>query len=253
MSHTLLDGINFLRTSLLDDTGGTGIDWTTITEGDDENHQLRWSNEELTTFINESWKQVARRLLCYRSSDAFTLSVKTGVNKYVLDSKILKIISVESQQQKTQIKERDLLEIVDIRGWRDNEGYILAWCPEYDTQEVLVYPKPIQDDVFYLTVYHLPLIDLSWSKPDQKITIRDEWFLGMLNYAAGLAYLKDEANSLDEARSRMFMDKFEQEFSNTSAYAESRKSKTANRPVAYGGINPSLPWMQRPRHGGRWY
>jgi hypothetical protein len=253
MSHTLLDGINYLRTSLLDDTGGTGIDWTIISEGDDENHQLRWSNEELTVFINEAWKQVARRLLCYRSADLYTIALKKGVSKYPLDSKILKIISAESNLQHEKVRERDLLEIISIRDWRDNEGYIKAWCPEYDTQEILVYPKPSEDDTLYLTVYHLPPIDLTWSKPDQKVTVRDEWFIGMLNYAAGLAYLKDEANSIDEPRSRMFMDKFEAEFSNTSAYAESRKRKTTNRSISYGGIGPAIPWIQRPRQGGKWY
>jgi len=253
MSHTLLDGITYLRTSVLDDTGGTGIDWPSITEADDENHQLRWSNEEITIFINEAWKQVARRLLCYRSADLFSTAVKIGTNKYSIDPKILKIISIESLKQQEKIQERDFLEIIAIRDWRDNTGYIKAWCPEYDSQEILVYPKPIQDDTLYMAVYHLPPIDLTWTNPSQKITVRDEWFLGMLNYAAGLAYLKDEANSLDEGRSKMFMDKFMTEFSDTSAYAESRKHKTAHRQIKYGGIEPSLPWLQRPRQGGKWY
>lgn len=245
MARTLLDGINYLRTSILDDTGGSGIDWSTINEASPENHMLRWSNEELAYFINEAWKQVARRLLCYRDGDRWTIKVKAGIVEYPIDSKIIQIIHVESQVNGKELPEKDYLEVVTGVSWRGQTGYLKYWMPEYNTGVVRVYPTPSIDDTLYLVAYHLPLIDLTWDNPDQVISMRDEWFNSMMNYAAYLAYLKDEANSKDEPRANMFLQMFNQEFPQTSAYSESRRRKTTRRGIKYGGIEENIKYPGR--------
>ena len=58
---TLLELVKHLRTNILYDTGGTGVDWSGYVEDDYSSIQLRWTNEELTANINDSIIQVYHR------------------------------------------------------------------------------------------------------------------------------------------------------------------------------------------------
>ena len=108
---TLLQLIKHLRETILDDTGGTGVDWTAIDETDDAAAQLRWSNEELTRCINEAILQAHRRsLLIKDASGDYDITVTAGTPEYLLDPRIIrikgaKLVSTGKQLEKVEIED----------------------------------------------------------------------------------------------------------------------------------------------------
>ena len=81
------------------------------------------------------------------------------------------------------------------------------------------------------------MVPMSWDLAEiDTPDIKEEHQLAMLNYAAFLAYNKDEANTFDPQRAEYYRQLFVQEFSNTSAYSEIRQTRTRNRTVRYRDV-----------------
>lgn len=230
---TLLDLVTYLRTNILDDTGGQGVDWTGHTEESYDSYQLRWTNEELVSNINEAINQVYRR--ASPVEDIITISVDSGKEVYTLPSHVLKILLVRSSEGH-ELKEESLGNLWDVRDFNLKVGTTSKFVTNYTTNTIRLYPIPEKDQELTLMVYRLPKVKLTWDDYcDSNIELREEFNLPMLNYAAHLCYLKDEANTLDPNRASVFMQLFDREFPFTSSYSTIRKSRTGNRPVKYGG------------------
>jgi hypothetical protein len=222
--------VTFLRTNILDDTGGTGVDWTTITKNDDSSFQLRWTNEELVDNINEAILQVYRRSNPIK--DIITLNVLSGVELYTLPSHVTKIALVKRSDGKAIVEK----EVDDIWMLPYKIGDLIYYSSDYTTGSFRLYPTPKVDEVISLLVYRDPMIKLSWSSPVVSPELRESYHVPMLNYAAYLSYMKDEANTSDPTRAASFSNIFDKEFPPTSVYSQIRKSRTSNRPIKYIGI-----------------
>ncbi len=235
---TLKELIKYMRVSILDDTGGTGVVSEDISEDDLDVIQLRWTNEELTIFINEAINQVYRRIYPIQKVEPlFNITTVAGTAAYAMDQRILRILGIHSTQQNKPIQQADYLEV-----WNCNPELLTKsatpelYFPDYDNATLTLAPVPIAVDTLQLFVHRLPLSPLSWSANTASPELRSEWQIPMLNYAAFLAYQKDEANALDPQRAQTFLNMFEKEFLQTSAYSDTRKRRNSNRGVSYGGI-----------------
>lgn len=232
----LLEAISYLRTNILDDVGGLGSDWESFTDTDSTSLQLRWTNEELVSSINEAINQVYRRILPVKEmNDAFDITTVSGTSEYTLDPRILQIEGIRS---KTTGKILKRIAIEDL--WADEklftkQGTPVSYIPNIDTGIIHLYATPDVSDTYSLLVYRLPLKSLSWDDPYTDIELRREFIIPMLSYAASICYEKDEANTLDPNRVVYFLSKFNQEFPATSAYSDTRKRRTSNRSIEYGG------------------
>lgn len=235
---TLLELVTYLRVSILDDEGGTSLEWIDITEDDDEHVQFRWTNEELTKYIDLAQKQVARTLLCFKSDDAqFAVSVVADTAEYTLNTDIIKIKGMYLDSTGKEIYKKELEDFVGISQWRTKTG-----TPDYaiideNKDKIKLYPIPTEDDTLNLIVYHLPLTELDWETAEtQSPEIREEYQIPMLYWAAHLAYQKDAANALDPEASLKMRGLFEQEFGIHTAKSETKQRRSRNRRIAYGGI-----------------
>lgn len=228
----MLDLVQYLRTNILDDTGGQGVDWSSHTEDDYDTYQLRWSNDELVSNINEAIRTVYRRAMPVR--DIHTLGCTALKETYKLPTYILKIIDTKTSNN-LSLKE---VSIDDVWGNGDlltRTGEPLYYVSDHLTNTIRIYPIPDKEYTITLMVYRLPLKSLDlYSQED--VELKEEFLFPMLNYAAALCYMKDEANVLDPNRSQYFMGLFDREFPFTSSYSTIRKSRTANRPIKYGGL-----------------
>lgn len=235
---TLYELVKHLRQSVLDDVGGTGVDWAAIVEGTSDVDQLRWSNEELTRFINEAEKQACRSAFLLKSASTdFDISVVSGTSEYALDSRIIRIKGAYLNSTGLELVPLEYEDVMSIPNWRTTTGTPTGYILDIESQTITLYPQPIADDTVSLLVYRLPLADMSWSlavtdTPD----IRLEHQLDMLFYAAYLAYQKDEANTFDPNRADYYRQLFEKQFSTTSAYGDTRRARTSNRPIRYRGL-----------------
>ena len=244
----LLELIEYLRVSILDDTGGLGIDWSGISKDDNEATLLRWSNEELTQNINEAIRQVYRRILPVKDI-AITVPVIASTHTYALNPLILQILGVKSPLTSLPLSRLDIEDIWEVPQWDTVEGDPTHYIPNYDTGTIRLYPIPTQSDTLDLMYYRLPLTELSWTKNTVSPELRNEFQIPMLNYALFLAYMKDEANTNDPQKATNFLALFNQEFPQTSAYSDNRKRKTTNRAIRYGGLYQNGTTKNRNKYG----
>lgn len=234
---TLLELVTHLRTSILDDVGGINVEWDGISEDDTNAAQLRWSNEELTRFINEAQKQACRSAFLLKSADAtFQVAVTADLATYTLPSKIIRIKGIWLESTGKELSQIEYEDLMGITNWRTDTGTPSYVVVDYDTGTLRLYKTPLIDDTINILAYHLPLEDMDWNTAViDTPEIREEYQIDMLAYAAHLAYQKDEANTFDPQRSEYFRQLFAQKFSDTSAYGDTRRRRTTGRTIRYGG------------------
>ena len=233
----LLEAITYLRTNILDDTGGLGADWESFRDTDSDSLQLRWTNEELTASITESINQVYRRILPIKDSDPIFQIVSTvSVQNYSLDSRILQVLGVRDSTTGKILERLDLSDVWEEKDLFTREQTSTRYIPNYDTGTITFYPIPTETVTYNLLVYRLPLSNPDWNKNNKDLLLREEFIVPMLYYAAHICYDKDEANVLDPGRAVYFLPRFNQEFLMTSAYSDTRKRSTTNRTISYGGL-----------------
>lgn len=229
---TLLELVNHLRKNILDDTGGQGVDWETYFEEESGSMQLRWTNEELVDNINEAIRQVYRRI--NPIVDVYYLTVQEGVSDYTLKPYVLKVLSGR-REDGVSLKEKSIHDYT-FKDFESNTGLLVSFIPDQLTNKIRIYPIPLTDEVVTFHIHRLPKVNLTWDSPDNSPELREEFQIPMLNYAAYKCYLKDEANTYDPNRAAIFQTNFDREFPFTSAYSNTRKARTTNRPIKYGGL-----------------
>lgn len=234
----LLDLIRVMRHNYLDDTGGSNVDWKLISEQDDEVVLLRWSNEELTFYINEAVDQVYRRMLPAQGHyPEFNITLQVDEAEYDLNPKILRILGARLVNAK-----RDLVATDTQQLWhtgcdlQNDKGQVQTYLVDYNDPRIRFYRIPTVVDTVQLFVQRLPFVSLSWDNNNTEVELKPEWQAPMLYHAISLAYLKDEANTYDPKRSDIFKAKFDSEFPETSAYAQVQKYRNSFRGVSYGGV-----------------
>lgn len=234
---TLLELVTHLRESILDDVGGTSVDWSEFAEDNVASSQLRWTNEELTRFINEAQNRVCIDALAIKDSSTFSISVVAGTAEYTLDSRILQIKGIYLNSNGKELIEAEYEDLYGMQNWRTNTGTPTHYVLDIDTGKIRLYPEPESNDTIYLVVYRLPLEQFDWETNDtQSSELRLEYQIPMLNWAAYLAYQKDEANTFDPQRATYFRQLYSADFTYNSPYQDIRRRRSSNRTIRYGGI-----------------
>jgi hypothetical protein len=231
----LLELVTYLRTNILEDNGGQGVDWTGWDENTYDTIQLRWSNETLVAYINEAITQVYRRTNPVK--DIWFLPLTALINDYTIPPYVQTIELVRRLSDGRSLNKKELEEIWEYRDLETRVAEPVYYIVDTQTNNLRVYPIPVVDDTLELIIYRLAKIKLTWADNQETVPeLREDYHIPLLNYAASLAYKKDEANTLDPNRSAMFAAEFDREFPFVSAYSNIRKSRTSNRPVRYGGL-----------------
>jgi len=232
----LLDQIKFLRESILDDIGGTGVDWQDINETQAESSQLRWTNEELAFFLTQAEREVARRAKLLKDTTGnYDITTVADQMEYPLDEKVLRVIHAEIDGK--PLADKEIEEIYKTYRWKERKGTPQVIITDHSARSVSLWPIP--DAVFTaeLIVYRLPLVDLDWDLADsQSPEIPEMHHFPMINYAAYLAYMKDEANALDPTRAAQYKGLFDTDYPDQTWSAEMRKMRNRGRTVKYGGL-----------------
>lgn len=236
---TLYDAVKQLRVYILNDIGGTGNNWELVDEGTNGvASKLLWSNEELTKYIDEAQIEVARRCNLFEDFGTdFNITLTAGNSIYDLHPKITHVIGNILQSNGQQLEHIDMKQIFEETRWDQDTGTPRKFAMNYRSKQVYFFPTPVVADTWKPFVYRLPLNTLNWSSSTSDLEVPDEYAFKMLWYAAALAYLKNDVDTYDPKESKKFMDLFDGEFETTSAYSDTRKRRTSNRGVKYGGIS----------------
>lgn len=244
---TLLDLVKYMRESILDDTGGVGVDWQALYEDDVASYQLRWTNEELTFFLNAAYdKAVRSSFLIKKSEPDLFIPVIAATAEYQLDPLIIRLKQLTLDSTGRELMPVEYEELSCIRNWRDKKGTPTSYVIDEVDNTIRLYPEPLVDDTVSIIYYRLPLLKLSWDDNLQPLEIKPEHQVDMVDYAVYMAYNKDDANTLDPTRALTYLNKFERNFGHSSVYGEIRRKRSRNRGVSYGGL------MSSSRINSRW-
>lgn len=232
----LLDQIKYLRESILDDVGGTGVVWQNVHQTEAEAAQLRWTNEELAFFLTQAEREVARRArLLLDTSGNYDITTVADQMDYALNGKVLRVL--HAQLDERSLKDAEIEDIWDTYNWkgrRDKPQYIVT---DRTGRTVSLFPTPDAVYTINLAVYRLPLIDLNWDLADtQEPEVPEMHHFPMINFAAYLAYMKDEANALDPTRAAQFKGLFDADYPDQTWNSEMRRMRNRGRTIKYGGL-----------------
>jgi len=234
---TLLELVKHLRESILDDTGGTGVVWEDLDEDNVDSSQLRWTNEELTNLINEAILQVHRRILLIKdASGDYDITVGSGDSDYALDDRIIRIKGAKLVSNGKQLVRAEIEDLWGLDDWDGKVATPTSYVVDYETGGFKLYPIPVVDDTVKLLVYRTETNPLVWASNSVSPEMTTRYQIPMLNYAAHLAYNKDEANTFDPKRSEFLLALFTREFPGISAYSEVRRSRTSHRGIRYRDV-----------------
>ena len=233
---TLLELVTELRNKL-DDKGGHLTDWELAASS----NLLRWTNDELVLLINESEREVCRRiplLVDGTTEDVVQIDVEADESLYLLNSVITRVLRAKTTSNDkvlNGVSWRDL-EGVDDK-WDTRTGTVLNYILDWDTGYLKLQPTPTTTDTISMRVNRMPLDALEWTNREwQEPEIPTDYHYKMLHWALHLAYEKDEPNTLDRGKSEYHRDKFEYEFGpKENVYSQERK-KRVKRPIKYGGL-----------------
>lgn len=246
----LLEAVKYLRQYVLADTGGHRIDWTSITEDSNDSVMLRWNNEELVFFINEAMSQVYRRISPKQGHyTEFDIPILPDITDYTFDPRIIKITHARLQDANINLcaVHREDQDFENSGSWRDDKGTPAIYLVDEETQSIKLSPSfshpvgvplipaPVMDTL-QLIVTRMPMVPLTWDRPEDVIELRESMVVPMLSYAAHMAFSKDEANALDAAAASKYLQTFDRHFLFKSSYAERRQRRSTQTRTRYGGL-----------------
>jgi len=229
----LEDLVKYLRFEILDDFVSG---WEAISEYDTDS-QLLWSNESLARYINEAEKQAVRRSLLIKDYTTYTIDAVSGDHTYDIDDKIIRILDIDNDTDGLPLTGIEYDDVRGIQNWKSKTGTPSYYIVDYNSNTVRLYPTPDASHTLNLVVYRLPLEEQDWdASMSSAPEIRTEYHIPMLHYAAFLAYSKQDVDAFDPQKATYHLQQFNAEFTDTSAYSETRKRRQSNQTTKYGGL-----------------
>lgn len=186
-----------------------------------------WSDSELLRLLNLAEAQACRRaqLIVDSSTEEdndelplCTLSITAGTATYSLSPKILQIRRCQLRSMSYPLRGPvQIDELDDVAwGWMGTGGIVSAGTggsPSVFTNEsnnrITIVLAPASDDTADLVVVRLPLDDITLSTSPE---IEDQYHLGLCNWAAHLAYMKPDSETINLNLAKMHEDLFIREF-----------------------------------------
>jgi len=192
------------------DTGAAPAGFTYFWEFDDSS--CLFKNAELIQYLNNTHREIAIRTHCYRDTEAelCQINVWAGTAIYELDQRILSIEDVLLNSTGISMIKTQLRDHRETADHRTTTGTPTHYLEENKPFRLALYPIPVVADKLYLTVYRLPLEEMTWAgrksdvdePPEQ---LREALIQGALSYA----YQKRDADTVEAGRQRFHSHEFE--------------------------------------------
>jgi len=217
---------------------------------DDATSPYLWTDDELTGYLDEAHEEAAirARLIEFDTQDAADtvidqIQVVTGTAAYAKDSRIIEIRRV--------LYDGDLLirtygtELDDLYGddWRSETGVPTHYLEGQTTIRLYPYPAevlsgappaPINAEMLDLVGFRLPSGKLGETIQSPEIPAKDH--VNLMDWAAHLAYLRPDAETVNQKLSDYYEARFTKEYGERLTAGQERKRHEARRKtVRYAG------------------
>lgn len=142
------------------------------------------------------------------------IPIVAGTSTYAYSPKIIKILDVQLDSQSEPLQ-RVLLEKFSLhfpyQNWRKlTPGTPKAWCPNIESDKLVLLPEPTEDDTAYLTVSRFPLDRLDYNAtPAPELGFREEYHEDLIPWILHLAFSKKDAQTDRPQMSAFYREKFD--------------------------------------------
>ncbi len=177
-----------------------------------------WSDPEIIDFVNQAEDEACRRagLLVDSSSSITEISVSAGDYAVELDSSVIYVrrVRVQGGQVLQPRVSRSMDE--DAPGWEDTPaGNPVIFVPDWESGKLRIWPPFSSAATLRLTVVRTPLNEMLEDSDEPEIPRR--YHKSLLDWVKHLAYQKQDADTMDIAKSAQFEERFTAEFGPPSA------------------------------------
>lgn len=172
------------------------------------------SDSELNLRLEEAIKEACIRanLIIDSTTPAIcNISVLTGTNQYLIDSRILDIVRIELPSVTGTLGKLGYKALDDDdSGWKTRNGPPSAYAMDLDNRSLTFSHVPIVDETAVLTVSRLPIqsIQLDTDSPE----IQSRWHYPLVYWMASLSYRTHDSDLFDPNAAQGFAIEFERVF-----------------------------------------
>ena len=195
-----------------------------------------WEDAEFFRYADEAQKQFTRLTdgIPESTSAAVTeISVTSGTDTYALSPLVLKVRAARTLSDGRPLDVLNLEDMVTRGNYFDGRtGIVKVVVTGMDVDSVRVWPMPIADMTVKLSVFRMPLLDIT--DTSTAFEIAPQHHLNLLPWIKYRAYSKQDAEAFDKTRAADFKSVFETYC--TAVKAEQARARHKPRAVAYGGI-----------------
>ena len=182
---------------------------------DDTNPEAHlWEDEDLIAYANAAQREACRRadlLIDSSTPSVCRINLVAGTAVYPLSPLVIKVIRAVLSSTNTilhHLRTKDL--DYSVNQWTTRTGTPEAFVIDSQSNAIRVYPIPVSTDILRLTVSRYPLNELS--DPSDTPEIDEQYHFGLIDWMCHLAYMKQDAETVDLIKSKSFQTFFDEKF-----------------------------------------
>lgn len=195
-----------------------------------------WEDAEFFRYADEAQKQFTRLtdgIPESTSAPVTEIAVTAGNDTYALSPLVLKVRAARTLSDGRPLEVLNLEDMVTRGNYFDGRtGTVKVVVTGMDVDTVRVWPMPSEDMTVKLSVFRMPLVDIT--DVSVAFEIAPHHHLNLLDWVKHRAYRKQDAEAFDKQKSDEFKTAFETYC--TKVKAEQARARHKPRAVAYGGI-----------------
>lgn len=182
---------------------------------------LRWSNAELTRYLNDAKDEFTRRIPIIDRTTAAdsnslpicSISVTAGTREYAISPRVFVVRDVYStvHEKRFRKKDRQWLDLYDDN-WRTTTGEPSYYILNDEHFRLTLNREPEVNDTLELVVWRLPLLTMDWNKsvtdsPTEVPSVNHE---DLIYWAIHRAYRKRDTQTFRPNLSAQYKNMFEE-------------------------------------------
>lgn len=195
-----------------------------------------WTDDEICLYLTDAVKESCERALLIEDSTTVAvcaIALAIGTSTYPLHPTVLGIKRLTVDGVKIDESSIEELDGCDPN-WQNQTGKPTRFVRMGDNA-VLFYPTPDKIASAALTVYRLPLADLTMDDTDAEPEIRPQHHMRLMPWVYRCALLKQDAETLDKAKAAEYEGMFTQSFGERINAAVKRKQRDRRPPIVSMG------------------
>ena len=186
-------------------------------EADDNAQPPMFADNEIRVWINQGYKEAARRSHCLRDSSTTaicSLTALAGTPEVAYSPLILNLVRVSVPAKQNKILRQIKAELLDQSrpNWESATGDAQCYVVGLNGRRLQLFPAPIVDTVLKMTVIRLPILDLENASDSPEEMFPEEYHQGLVQWALYKAFSKTDAEVNDTEKSNRALRAFEEEF-----------------------------------------